>query len=637
MKNKFLNTLSSFSLGKRLTIYFIIFGLLIGYLIFIMTTAVTAKNTVSYITSSIFDSQFEKLISKENNDVCIKLLNNNNKELVDKAKTIFNIPKMIKDITLLRIYYYNTLDQKWNEIYLDEATGNFNIKNIPQERLKFIKKMTKHKNPENIYKNIFLGKSDIKTTLVNITRENDNNLYYLAIDYERKGLIKFIKHNIKQFIIFDLVLFLLSVFLGKFFAMRIAKPISKISSGASEIASGKYDYRLNIKRRDEIGILSSSIDAMASKVESNINEITRHLATMETMNQIDKAVLSSISRNDLMSRVVGIVSSLFKNVNIEILLRNDEKKGFDVMALTEKIKSGLLIDKPCICDAEIGHKNSCKMKDKFQLIKSSKNKKIFDFIENTLGTEVGTFLNIPMYMNDNYIGSLVMTKTEKKEFKEYNIARAGMLADQVCIALQSVQMFEEKESILFGILLALTKSIDAKSKWTAGHSERVAKYAEFLGIKMNLNEEQIRNLTISAILHDIGKIAVPEYILDKPAKLTDEEYGIIKKHPSVGAKILSDIPSYNNILPGVLYHHEHWDGSGYPNGLKGYEIPLESRIITVADVYDAITDDRPYRKGMNFTQALSFMEDQKNKLFDKEIAEIFINNSKELNKSLRIA
>jgi putative nucleotidyltransferase with HDIG domain len=198
-------------------------------------------------------------------------------------------------------------------------------------------------------------------------------------------------------------------------------------------------------------------------------------------------------------------------------------------------------------------------------------------------------------------------------------------------------MFEEKESLLFGIMIALTKSIDAKSKWTAGHSERVAKFVENIAIEMQLDEEKIRTLTISAVLHDIGKIAVPEQILDKPAKLTLNEFDIIKTHPVVGAKIISDIPAYENILPGVLYHHEHWDGSGYPEGIKGQQIPLNSRIITVADVFDAITDDRPYRKGMNYNEAILFMKDQKGKLFDAEIVDIFIELSKKLNLSEKIA
>ena len=139
-----------------------------------------------------------------------------------------------------------------------------------------------------------------------------------------------------------------------------------------------------------------------------------------------------------------------------------------------------------------------------------------------------------------------------------------------------------------------------------------------------MSEDDIRTVTLSALLHDIGKIAVSELILDKPARLTSDEYAIIKEHPSTGARIIADIPSYRKILPGVLYHHEHWDGSGYPEGLSGETIPLNSRIITIADVYDAISADRPYRKGLNRDDSLSFMKEHAGILFDVSLLETFV-------------
>lgn len=201
----------------------------------------------------------------------------------------------------------------------------------------------------------------------------------------------------------------------------------------------------------------------------------------------------------------------------------------------------------------------------------------------------------------------------------------GMLAEALnTMASRIIDGTKERENILIGILIALTRAIDAKSPWTAGHSERVTKFAEAIGCGLNLNENQMRVLTISAILHDIGKIAVPEQILDKPGKLTDEEFGIVKKHPQAGADIISSIPSYDTILPGILYHHERWDGTGYPKGIKEKDIPLFARIICIADVYDALTEDRPYRKAWTREQVYEFFEDQRGKMFDSELVDVFI-------------
>jgi len=202
----------------------------------------------------------------------------------------------------------------------------------------------------------------------------------------------------------------------------------------------------------------------------------------------------------------------------------------------------------------------------------------------------------------------------------------GKLAEALnTMASRIIDGTKERENILIGILIALTRAIDAKSPWTAGHSERVTKFAEAIGRKIKLSEDQMRVLTISAILHDIGKIAVPEQILDKPGKLTDEEFAVVKKHPQAGADIIASIPSYDKILPGILHHHERWDGTGYPKCVKGEDIPLLARIICIADVYDALTDDRPYRKAWSREQVMRFFEEQKNRMFDSELVDVFFN------------
>ena len=199
----------------------------------------------------------------------------------------------------------------------------------------------------------------------------------------------------------------------------------------------------------------------------------------------------------------------------------------------------------------------------------------------------------------------------------------GVLAQSLnSMASHIIAGTKEREDLLIGILVALTRAIDAKSKWTAGHSERVTHYVEEIGHILQFDEEQMSILSISAILHDIGKIAVPEKILDKPGKLTEEEFDEVKKHPRAGTNIISSIPSYESIISGILYHHERWDGTGYPDGLKGEDIPLNARIICVADVYDALEADRPYRKAWSKEQALSFFEEQKEKMFDPELVDI---------------
>ncbi|MDK2786689.1 MAG: hypothetical protein PWQ80_1368 [Thermotoga sp.] len=175
----------------------------------------------------------------------------------------------------------------------------------------------------------------------------------------------------------------------------------------------------------------------------------------------------------------------------------------------------------------------------------------------------------------------------------------------------------------------LVSIVGKKDHYTAEHSRNVAKIACLIGEKMNLKRKELKILEIAGHLHDIGKIAVPEHILNKPGKLSDEEFEIIKKHPVVGADILREYPELSFTVPVVLYHHERMDGSGYPLGLKDKEIPILARILAVADVFDALTSDRPYRKAMKPEDALSLMKkmplDQKMvSILEKHLSE-FIN------------
>jgi energy-coupling factor transport system substrate-specific component len=141
---------------------------------------------------------------------------------------------------------------------------------------------------------------------------------------------------------------------------------------------------------------------------------------------------------------------------------------------------------------------------------------------------------------------------------------------------------------------------------------------------MGMDEESVKNINFIALLHDIGKIGVPDAVLNKPAALTDEEYAIIKQHPTTGYDILKDIRIIPDVHLGALYHHERYDGTGYPHGLKGEDIPLIARIIAIADTYDAMTSNRAYRKALTNDIVISEMEKNKGKQFDPALAELFI-------------
>ncbi len=183
---------------------------------------------------------------------------------------------------------------------------------------------------------------------------------------------------------------------------------------------------------------------------------------------------------------------------------------------------------------------------------------------------------------------------------------------------------EELEDMFLQTTTALVNALDTKSPWTKGHSERTEKYAEHIARAMGFDDHAIREIMIAGLLHDIGKIGTYGYLLEKVEPLTKDEINVIRQHPDHGIKILGGIRQLKNVLPIIRHHHEHYDGKGYPSGLKAEQIPLGARILYVADSYDAMTYDRPYRRALGKEGAINELKANSGTQFDPQVVEVFL-------------
>ena len=190
-------------------------------------------------------------------------------------------------------------------------------------------------------------------------------------------------------------------------------------------------------------------------------------------------------------------------------------------------------------------------------------------------------------------------------------------AHEMVLMEQKIQMGEET-------IIAIAKAVDAKDGRTSRHSHRVSQYSVMIAKEMGFDRKECENLRRAALMHDIGKIGIPDAILNKPSRLTDEEYAIMKSHVTRGAEILKDFTMIEHVVDGARYHHEKYDGTGYPDGLKGEEIPLYGRIIGVADAFDAMTANRIYRKQMDFEYVFNEMKNGRGTQFDPQIVDILL-------------
>jgi len=206
----------------------------------------------------------------------------------------------------------------------------------------------------------------------------------------------------------------------------------------------------------------------------------------------------------------------------------------------------------------------------------------------------------------------------------YGVLGVLLFLGPLLLARYSFKLYLDMRNIYMDTVKALCQAVEAKDPYTRGHSQRVSELAYKLGKRLKLSWRSLENLRFSGMLHDIGKIGIDENILNKPGKLTNDEYDKIKLHPAIGSKIIKEIDFLRESADIVLYHHEHYDGSGYPTGRKKEEIPIEASILCVVDVFDALTSDRPYRKAMTEEEAIEVIRRESGTLFNPRVANEFI-------------
>jgi len=206
----------------------------------------------------------------------------------------------------------------------------------------------------------------------------------------------------------------------------------------------------------------------------------------------------------------------------------------------------------------------------------------------------------------------------------------NLMTDQIERFIKDLQKSaEENRELFIGTVKGLAAAIDGKDPYTRGHSERVSRFSIAIAQRLGVPDDEVEKIRISALLHDVGKIGIDDSILKKPSALTDEEYEVMKKHPQKGYKIMSQIPAMKEFLPGMYMHHEMVDGKGYPQGLKGDEIPLMGKIVAVADTFDAMTTERPYQKAMKFDDALARIESFVDTRYDADVVAALVAACKE--------
>jgi putative nucleotidyltransferase with HDIG domain len=248
-------------------------------------------------------------------------------------------------------------------------------------------------------------------------------------------------------------------------------------------------------------------------------------------------------------------------------------------------------------------------------------------VDDESGFVTRSMMTVPLITKGAAIGAMqLLNKQGGNLFDKDDLRIALALAHQSALALQNAQMYDEMYRMSISIIRTLAKMVDARDPYTAGHSGRVSQYSIWIAQRLGWSEPALKELERAALLHDIGKIGVPDRILMKSSRLTDEEFAWMKRHTTIGAEILQHMEPkrlMKDACETAHYHHERLDGSGYPKGLKGTEVPPFARVVAIADSFDAMTTVRPYSNGRSYFEAIQDLMQYRGKLYDPEMVDIF--------------
>jgi len=351
--------------------------------------------------------------------------------------------------------------------------------------------------------------------------------------------------------------------------------------------------------------------------------LAKRVDTILTLDEINKAISSSLSRDRIFETAIQGIERTIPCTMMMII--QEEKSGFVITAShwRENIAAPVLHtgSRLSLYQSAAGTALNKGKTVPVENLGAQQKPGQLDRMLSEAG--IATLLAVPLVSRDKVKGVLLLGDRQPGGFAREETFVIEKIASQISVALENAKLYEDMRSLFIGTVSSLANAIDAKSPWTKGHSERVMNIAAKIAEEMGLSELFVEQIKIAGLLHDIGKIGILEALLEKPDKISDEEFPPMLLHPEKGVAILSPIEQLQDVLPAIRHHHERYDGTGYPDGLKGEEIPLQARIVAVADAFDAMVSDRPYKKGFSVQKALRVLEKGAGTQFDPVVVECF--------------
>jgi len=385
--------------------------------------------------------------------------------------------------------------------------------------------------------------------------------------------------------------------------------------------------KINKKRfiKEDLDLLES-LAGQISLIFQNaklFKEFQRKINELSTLIKVSAIINSTLNLNKLLSEVMEYATQLLQAETSSIFLIDKDKQELYFEVVTGKTKERVSQIRVPISEGIAGW--VARTGKSILVPDVSKDTRFYSKVDEKSHFKTKSIIAVPLKVKDKIIGVIeVLNKKDNSPFYPYDLELLEALADQAAVAIDNAIVHEEFQELFLNTITSLARAIESKDPYTGGHIDRIENFSIAIADELGLSIEDKERIRWAALFHDLGKIGIDESILRKPGRLTDKEFEEIKKHPQLGADILKPIRQFKHIIPGILQHQERWDGKGYPNGLKGEEISIDGRIIAVADTFDAMTSDRPYRKGLPKEVAIEEIKKCAGTQFDPKVVMAFL-------------
>lgn len=412
-----------------------------------------------------------------------------------------------------------------------------------------------------------------------------------------------------------------STFIGYFFIVRrTMRSIVTLTQKAQALTSGRLSGAIEITEQNEIGELARAFNRITQELEQKIEELesSRQLVK-RLLARIGTAIVSYEGIDNLLNLIIENTTAALEAQMGSLMLVDGEKQ--ELYVKTAWSANGQATDpgqRVKLGDGVVGW-----VAKEGQPLRVSSKATTLGFANGH--SAEGAILCVPLKLRDKAIGVLsVLRENAARAFTEDDESLMVSIGSQVAVAIENYRLNLDVEQTYIETIMALALAVEAKDPYSAGHSKRVGYYAMQIGKALGLDDEMLRTLNDGGILHDIGKIGIKDEILLKPSHLSPDEEKIMQQHPVIGEAIVKPVRSLRRLAGLVRCHHERFDGSGYPSGLKGEQIPIGARILAVADTYDSMVTDRPYRKRLSIEEAKETLRKGAGVTYDPVVVEALL-------------